>query len=342
VAGVTTAGLAWGQVWPLGVLLVVVLVGKVGFVDPHTTWFRRESPPDQVAGAQHPMRVRLEDNVLFLGYDLIGREAVRAGDLLQVRLYWQATGPLSNNYASFIHLDAPPDNATFATADNFHPGDPQAQNDVPSLHWSPALYVRDEHRLTLPDDIPPIAYSLRVGLYERQTGRRLLTLPEQAEEQGEDTIFLQQIHVLPARPLHPATMQSRQKYRLGESIELVGHSVKVDASTDGQPGQTITVTLYWQSRMPVEKNYTVFVHLLDAGGQVRGQHDGLPVGGTYPTTGWLPGEVVADEHEINVEPGRYQLEVGLYDATTMQRLPVVDGDGQPQGDRVILAEVAVK
>jgi hypothetical protein len=329
-------GFTWGQAWPLGALLVIVFVGKVGFVDPYTDWFRRESPPGQVAGAQHPMRVRLADNVLFLGYDLAGEGVMQAGELLQVRLYWQATGPLGGDYVSFVHLDAPPDNTTFATADNFHPGDPQAQNDVPSSQWDPALYVRDEHRLALPDDVPPIAYSLRAGLYERQSGRRLPISPEQAEGQEGDTIFLQQVHVLPARPPHPAAVQSWQAYRLGESIELLGHSV------DGQvqPGQTITVTLYWQALRPLEKSYTVFVHLLDGAGQARGQHDGLPVSGRYPTANWLPHQIVEDRHALtlaaDLPPGEYRLEVGLYDLATGQRLAVRGRDGDVPGNAIIL------
>jgi hypothetical protein len=32
-------GLTWGQAWPLGVLIAVLFFGKVGLIDPHTTWF---------------------------------------------------------------------------------------------------------------------------------------------------------------------------------------------------------------------------------------------------------------------------------------------------------------
>jgi hypothetical protein len=345
VADTRPAGLTWGQVWPLGTLLVLVFAGKVGFVDPHTNWFRRESPPGLAIGVEHPMHVQMEDNVLFLGYDLVGKKVRRAGELLQVRLYWQATGPLSDDYVSFIHLDAPPDNATFATADNFHPGDPQAQNDVPSLQWSPALYVRDEHRLVLPDDMPPIAYSLRAGLYERRTGRRLPILPEGAEGQAGDTIFLQQIHTLLARSPQPGMAQRGQKYRLGENIELLGHSVEIGASADAciQSGQMIAITLYWQALTPVEKDYTVFVHLLDGAGQVRAQHDSSPMNGRYPTNNWLSGQVVKDKPILplppDLPPGEYHIAVGMYELATGERLTVRGKEGNVPNNAILLEPV---
>jgi hypothetical protein len=321
----------------LGLMLVVILCAKVAWVDPHTTWFRRESPPNQVIGVQHPMSVRLEGNVLFQGYDLVGPEVLRPGQLMQVRLYWQATGPVSGDYVSFIHLDAPPDGTTFATADNFHPGDPQSQNDVPTVNWNPELYVRDEQRLVLPSEMLPIAYSLQAGLYDRQTGHRLPILTEQPDGQTGDTIFLQQIHVLPPRSYQPQFIPGEQAYRLGESIQLLGSRLETGTSEAGliQPGGTLTVSLYWQTLKPVE-NYTVFVHLLDAAGQVRAQHDSPPLNGRYPTQNWLPHQIVEDKISLplalDLPPGEYHIEVGMYELGSGQRLAVSSKGGEvPNG-----------
>ena len=338
-------GLTWGQAWPLGVLIAVLFFGKVGFIDPHTTWFRRESPPDRVVDAQHPMYVPMDDNVLFLGYDLVGNEVMRSGELLHVRLYWQATGPLSGNYISFVHLDAPPENTTFATADNYQPGDPQAQIDMPSNQWQSELYVRDEHRLELPDEMPPIAYAVRAGLYDRETGRRLSILPRQGESQGEDTIFLQQVHVLPAQAPFRSKTQSGQSYFLGEGIELVGHTIGTASAAGGriQPGQTITVTLHWQALEPVAADYTVFVQLLDEAGQVRGQHDSPPVNGQYPTSNWLPGQLVLDQTVLMLAPnlptGEYRIAVGMYELDTGRRLEVKGKNGDVPDDAILLEPI---
>jgi hypothetical protein len=333
--------LTWAQAWPIGVLLAFLFIGKVSFVDPHTTWFRRESPPGRVVDAEYPMYVPMDDNVLFLGYDLVSNEVVRSGELLQVRLYWQATGLVSGNYISFIHLDAPPENVTFATSDNFQPGDPQAQIDMPSKRWQSELYVRDEHRLQLPNEMPTIAYALRAGLYDRETGRRLPIVPKQGAGQEGDTIFLQQVHVLPSQTMFRPEMQSRKNYSLGDGIELIGHTIETAAASGHiQPGRTITVTLHWRALEPVERDYTVFVQLLDEAGQVRGQHDSPPVSGRYPTSNWLPGQIVSDETVLTLAPnlpaGGYQIAVGMYELDTGRRLEVKGENGEMRGDAILL------
>lgn len=339
------------QPWPkagygwLGILLAAMLVVKVGYVDRHTTWFRHQSPPGQVTGVQHPMQVELEDNVRFLGYDLIGGAVIPAGRLLQVRLYWQATGPLSADYRSFVHLDTPPDATTMVTSDNFHPGDAQAQIDVPSLGWSPELYVRDEHRVLLPQDTLPIAYALQVGLYERDSGRRLSLLPGQGAGQQGDTIYLQQVHVLPARPLRPTAVPNPRTVHLGESIQLLGYGVDTGFLPEGRirAGQAITVSLYWRASAPVDQSYTVFIHLLDAAGGVRAQRDGPPMDGRYPTYDWLPGQIIKDQSRLTVPldlpPGEYRLVVGMYELPTEQRLPVTEQGTRVPNDAILLGPV---
>ena len=111
-------------------------------------------------------------------------------------------------------------------------------------------------------------------------------------------------------------------------------------------GSELTVELYWQARRRIPVNYTVFVHMLGpfnpaTGGPVWAQDDSPPLAGGHPTTRWLPDEVVGDRHIINVPvnapPGEYQIEVGMYDPRTGERLAVPDSD---QG-RILLGTIQV-
>jgi len=92
----------------------------------------------------------------------------------------------------------------------------------------------------------------------------------------------------------------------------------------------------------VDTSYTVFIHLLDAEQVIQGWGDSLPGGGTLPTTSWLTGEYLRDRHEIAIKSetpsGEYLIEVGLYEAISGERLPILDEEGQVQGDRVLLAD----
>lgn len=108
---------------------------------------------------------------------------------------------------------------------------------------------------------------------------------------------------------------------------------------------SLGLALYWRAEGAMARSYAIFAHLLDAESHIVAQHDGLPVEWSRPTTGWLPGKVIADVHLLNLKadapPGKYLLEVGLFNAETNARLPVLDTAGQTGKDRVLLAPVSV-
>ena len=114
---------------------------------------------------------------------------------------------------------------------------------------------------------------------------------------------------------------------------------------DGEPGSTLPVTLTWQAKRPIETRYKVFVHLLDAGEFIWGQHDSEPAGGYRLTTDWTPGELVQDRHGILVPegtpPGSYRIEIGLYEPESGRRLEIGDQHEQPVGDRFLFGQVQV-
>ncbi|MDP2728371.1 MAG: hypothetical protein Q8P59_12615, partial [Dehalococcoidia bacterium] len=110
----------------------------------------------------------------------------------------------------------------------------------------------------------------------------------------------------------------------------------------------IPIALYWEAIAPTSQRYKVFVHLLGPDATLWGQHDSEPAGGSSSTTDWRPGEAVADNHGLPIalgtppgESGQYEIEVGMYDPATGQRLPVFDSNGNPIGDRVVLGTVQV-
>ncbi len=121
----------------------------------------------------------------------------------------------------------------------------------------------------------------------------------------------------------------------GGLIRLVGYDLEAGSwkleTGNWKPGGEIRLTLHWQALADVDTSYTVFLHLFDAEGVRRGQLDVLPGGEVYPTDEWVPGETVVDTYSVPVDedapPGEYTVQVGLYDVTTMERLPVVGAAG---------------
>jgi hypothetical protein len=79
----------------------------------------------------------------------------------------------------------------------------------------------------------------------------------------------------------------------------------------------------------------VFVHVVGADG-LMAQDDALPAAGQWQAAWWQPGLLLRDRHEIVLPDGAaaddYQFYIGMYDADTRTRLPVVAAAGNPLGD----------
>jgi len=125
-------------------------------------------------------------------------------------------------------------------------------------------------------------------------------------------------------------------YRLGSTIRLVGYAL---ASAEARPGAKIDLYLYWQADSRPDKDYTVFVHILDAMGGIAAQRDTMPSDGESATSRWKAGEFLQDHHRIalpaDMPAGEYHVVVGLYDWRTGDRLPAYTFSGKELRDGII-------
>ena len=145
-----------------------------------------------------------------------------------------------------------------------------------------------------------------------------------------------------AIPSAPATqMETVANLPFGDAITLDGYTL---GETSLRPGDIVEVTLFWQTAVPLQNRYKVFLHLLDADGNLVSQRDSEPGGGLALTTTWQPGEVVLDNHGLllpsNLPPGSYRLQLGLYDlANPANRLPITTPDGEM--DAYVLTTIVI-
>ncbi|MCU0506915.1 MAG: glycosyltransferase family 39 protein [Anaerolineae bacterium] len=114
--------------------------------------------------------------------------------------------------------------------------------------------------------------------------------------------------------------------RLGDRITLEGYQ---GWNLNPTAGEVTQVQLTWRADQPPDRNYKVFLQLLDARNQVIAQRDAQPAGESRPTTTWAAGEPIFDNHGVLIPPGTppgsYRRIVGLYDAETGERLKLADG-----------------
>ena len=130
--------------------------------------------------------------------------------------------------------------------------------------------------------------------------------------------------------------------QVGEAIAFRGYA----CSEAVEEGKDLHLSLYWLAERPVHADYKVFVHLVGAGETIIAQSDSEPEGARRRTNTWQAGQMVLDDHVLEVPDdtpaGDYRLYVGMYDPTTMQRLPVVDENGSRlPDDRLPIGSVSV-
>jgi hypothetical protein len=113
-------------------------------------------------------------------------------------------------------------------------------------------------------------------------------------------------------------------------VKLLGYNLGANRA---EPGDGVSLTLYWQGLDWMGNDYTIFTKLVAADQTVHGGRDRLPQEG-YRTIYWAPGEIVTDPFGVPVDldapPGVYYLNIGLYQQVNRQAvsLPLVQ-DGQP-------------
>lgn len=133
---------------------------------------------------------------------------------------------------------------------------------------------------------------------------------------------------VPAGPAIPSTV-SRVSIQVGDRIRLIGYEFSSPAV---RAGESLTVTLYWQTDSLLMNSYKSFIHVTDANGQLAAQSDAVPGDWTRPTSIWLPEEWTGDPHVIEIPAGVPEpltVWAGMYDPITLQRLNVAKGaDGR--------------
>ena len=154
-------------------------------------------------------------------------------------------------------------------------------------------------------------------------------------------------HLLGARFMHngpsgDVSMQHTAGYLFGQRIALRGYSVE---RTEVRPGDMLKLTLYWQALQTIQDDYFVSVQLIDLSDLHKaGQRDGQPGCNYYPTSGWIPGDLIADGYNVPIAPdakaGDYTLLVTLY--TDTGSLDVTDAAQRPVGTGAQLETVEVR
>ncbi len=227
---------------------------------------------------------------------------LQPGTPLIVHLLWKSEAREAVPLSSSAQLFAP-DGTRVAQEDTL------LRRDGLGGAWPAGSLARDEHFLSLPDALEPGAYSLLLTLYETESGN------------PRGTLALRQFKVPPAPP--SLTLPVWRDVSFGPLL-LLGRDPTPPRAT---AGSTLQLRAHWQRVEPVDPSLTTFLHLVAPDGSLAAQSDHLP---PYPPTLWGSDEPVELSHTLplpaTLAPGRYELRLGWYEATTLARLPAQGPD----------------
>ncbi|MGD9147825.1 MAG: DUF2079 domain-containing protein [Anaerolineae bacterium] len=324
-----------------------LLAGDYGFEEAVDGWLllRRGAPDKALPDAfydfartsdpqpQYPMRLQFlldgEPVLESLGFDLILEPPSSS-----LQFYWRALQPLPASLRLYPFY--------FDDASGQILEDTSQRPLIATLWYPPERWQAGEVVVTrtLPWAVGPI-YSVGLGVVQGDDWDRVdQRLPIRVESSDlvvrlfDNATWARLIHVedgeavAEVRSFDAPSPQHALDADFGGQIRLLGYDLEQATRNTGHESR---LRLYWQAQAPVDTSYTVFAQLLGPAGDVRAQVDAVPQGGGYPTTWWLPGEVVADSLVLELPPdasrdGDYRLIVGLYDPATGVRL-VVAGTG---------------
>jgi hypothetical protein len=263
-----------------------------------------------------PVDFVYDDIVRLIGYKL-QVDVVRPAETLPITLYWQVLRPAPLDYSVFVHLlgrrrevigqiDSYPGGGKWPTT-LLRPGDIVA--DTFAVPVNPQAEF--EHA--------PARLLIAAGIYDlNEAGLPGKPAVNAAGQPVEPIIG--EAKLVPWQ--WPAPLAGDSPVNFFDQTTLTGWQIAPDQAA---------VTLSWQVTGLFQADHTVFLQVWDAaGGQQLAGFDGPPVQGDYPTSLWQPGEIVLDNHPLDLSqlpPGEYILLAGLYNPASGERLPAFDPDG---------------
>ncbi|MBI3957976.1 MAG: glycosyltransferase family 39 protein [Chloroflexi bacterium] len=287
---------------------------------------------ESVPSTAQPFAVDYGGTARLLAFE-VDKKLVHPGDTLKVTLYWQALAPMAKDYSVFVQLFGW--QKDLGQSDSYPGG-----GSNPTSHWTPGQIIRDTHHLFISGNALGLRPAwIAAGLYDFETGER----PTATDAQGQAVIFpilmkLQSSWTASAwQPDNPLDVN------FADRVRLLGYDTTTHAP---RAGEDWNFTLYWQATGEMDREYTIFAHLVDESGGIVSQADGLPLMGFYPSSQWAAGEILNDIRLLpiggSLSAGTYRVLVGLYDATTGQRLSVLDAADQTTDNFVLLATLDVQ
>ncbi len=322
---------AWLALPPMGLFLLSLY--SVAWVIPSAYAYPELIAPDAVPKDARRPPITYDGRIQLVGA-LAQPTTVRPGDTFELTLYWRKMDMVPYNASLFIHVLGRDFEDVVQV--NTYPG----WGNAPTKYWPLDKVLVDRYLVTLPGRMEtPTKLLVDVGLYDYESKQ---PYPATLDSNGSPPLGLLVLRALPSsspsyKIAHPTD------FYVDNLLQLAGYEL---AATSYRPGDTMPLGLYWRALNPITDDYQVFVHVVNAAGERVAGFDKTPLDGWWPTTMWEPGQLIRDEVVIplsdDLPTGEYELRVGLYRLSDLQRLPLTSDVGKVIDSAAILTKVTIQ
>jgi hypothetical protein len=147
-------------------LLMVVSLG-IAWRPVRAVIVQEQRPAMPIASPDFALDVTFTDEPFSLRGFSLQPDQVKAGEEIELTLFWQADGPTQRPYTVFTHLTDEMGNLV-AQQDSW-----PVNGRWPPTCWQAGERIIDTYIIKLPDSLPGGAYDLTMGMYDSQTGVRI-------------------------------------------------------------------------------------------------------------------------------------------------------------------------
>lgn len=249
-----------------------------------------------------------------------------------VELFWQVKRPVSRDYTFFMAYVQ--EGERLAGYDlrlgevSFPP--------LPTSRWQPGTIYGEIVGFRLAEALLGERNSgeITVGAYYGDESGTIEALPI-TQPSGLERVVLQPLGI------YHATANTRTETPILREFvapngDIIG-LVSAEFSHQARPKDTVTVHLEWVAPADIQKNYALFLHVMDSQNTLAVQGDGA-LDPLFPTEIWLPNARFQREITLQLPDsvGTYEVFMGIIDPTTQERLSTPATDNRPYLGQIIV------
>jgi hypothetical protein len=267
------------------------------------TWLYAIPQPAYLTGGS-----KLEGVAILFGYDVEEKSLadLSPGDWVKLHLYWQNEGQATLQRYWWRVVDGEGYVWNEAVAQPLPEFETEASQD--------SAVIEGKVSLSLPPDMPPGTYYLKAGFADARGDVGQFALPTEGS--------LLEVKGVSVGASHPA---NELNGILNSALVLKGYDL---SSPEGTPGETLWVTLHWQTIEQPQGDFIITLHLLNKTEQEVSSWSQQPVHNTYPTSQWPANANVRDPWRISLppdlSPGQYRFRLELGSSTISTAPPQIN------------------